>query len=505
MKKIFVLSFLLLFLTSLCYATDWYVSPTGAGNKDGTSQANAWAGFDDLDDETDGDGWSDIQPGDTLYMLDGTYTSSGANAVIDPPDNFDGSATGGYITIKALNDGKVTINGEGARKAVYLYQNDYIILKGFNAHNSDDVVIDISDCEHVQIKRVIAWDAPGNTTHSVFSIHNGCNTVLVEDCAAFGKGRKGFEPMSSNSSNGGGNITFRRCFARWEQCDYTGPKMAISACYNSDNVIVENCIATWDNQMGSSPSEARGCFSVDAGGTSTKILGSICFFLSSQNFYGSLYGFHYNDDNIEVKDCVFYNSDTSHSHRGIYIVTDTADSDTVEDCTAVGAQDSDYGNIHVYNISYPATDILSIDAQTGCGNCDRIDYACMYNNTTDCASGSVTNKITSNPQLTRFGRNILQADRSPVVDNEGSGGDTIGAVIRYRYVDGSLTSTLLWPWPMNQRIIDAMKQAGKAPIDVTRTVFELGGGTCPQVLYLNKGCDGSLTKACLNGKEVYQW
>jgi hypothetical protein len=50
-----------------------------------------------------------------------------------------------------------------------------------------------------------------------------------------------------------------------------------------------------------------------------------------------------------------------------------------------------------------------------------------------------------------------------------------GARICKRYKDGVLTSEPLWPWPMNQRIIDAMKQAGREPVDVTATIEKLFG------------------------------
>ena len=56
-----------------------------------------------------------------------------------------------------------------------------------------------------------------------------------------------------------------------------------------------------------------------------------------------------------------------------------------------------------------------------------------------------------------------------------------GVTILYRYEDGKLTDRPLWPWPMNQRILDAMKLAGYAhPVDVTKTVFGLAGGRVPK-------------------------
>jgi hypothetical protein len=44
-----------------------------------------------------------------------------------------------------------------------------------------------------------------------------------------------------------------------------------------------------------------------------------------------------------------------------------------------------------------------------------------------------------------------------------------------KYVNGKLTNEPLWPWPMNQRIINAMRQAGKAPVDVTKTMEQIFG------------------------------
>jgi hypothetical protein len=55
-----------------------------------------------------------------------------------------------------------------------------------------------------------------------------------------------------------------------------------------------------------------------------------------------------------------------------------------------------------------------------------------------------------------------------------------GATIMFRYENGKLTDKPLWPWPMNQRIIDAMKLAGyDDPVDVTKTIFGLAGGELP--------------------------
>ncbi|MGH7828200.1 MAG: hypothetical protein ACREQ7_23850, partial [Candidatus Binatia bacterium] len=50
-----------------------------------------------------------------------------------------------------------------------------------------------------------------------------------------------------------------------------------------------------------------------------------------------------------------------------------------------------------------------------------------------------------------------------------------GANLCKRYKNGGLTSEPLWPWPMNQRIINAMAESGRAAVDVTKTVESMLG------------------------------
>lgn len=73
MKKLNIFSlliFLLIFLwCGVAGATDFYVTPSACISTpacDGTTQDKAYAGFADLDDEVDGDGWTDIDDDDKL-------------------------------------------------------------------------------------------------------------------------------------------------------------------------------------------------------------------------------------------------------------------------------------------------------------------------------------------------------------------------------------------------------------------------------------------------------
>src|SRR5262245_47422996 len=76
-----------------------YASPNGTGSGLSSSQPFKIANF-----------WPLAKAGRTLCLLDGKYT--GSASMINPPQNLSGTASA-PITVRALNDGKVTINGQG--------------------------------------------------------------------------------------------------------------------------------------------------------------------------------------------------------------------------------------------------------------------------------------------------------------------------------------------------------------------------------------------------------
>ena len=63
------------------------------------------------------DFWSLAGPGKTLCLSDGTY--SGANSMINPPPGLSGNSSA-PITIQALNDGGVFIDGQFTRVPMHL-------------------------------------------------------------------------------------------------------------------------------------------------------------------------------------------------------------------------------------------------------------------------------------------------------------------------------------------------------------------------------------------------
>ncbi|MBN2494619.1 MAG: hypothetical protein JXR96_08530 [Deltaproteobacteria bacterium] len=116
-----------------------------------------------------------------------------------------------------------------------------------------------------------------------------------------------------------------------------------------------------------------------------------------------------------------------------------------------------------------------------------LDYMLYWNNGADFEGSAPAHYEVIDPGLTAGGCNILQvglgdAERPRVA------GEPVGAQIEHRYVDGVLTAEPLWPWPMNERIEAAMVQSGYDQLggldgtgqtDLTKVIFELGGGTLP--------------------------
>ena len=385
---------------------DYYASPTGTGN--GLSQSSPFkiSNF-----------WSKASPGKTLCLLDGTYR--GSDSIIDPPD-MNGTA-GNPITVRALNDGKASIDGQDVRRPVYIRYNDYFVLEGFNAHSSNAAVIEVLRSKHVIVRRVAAWDAAdGNDT-----IVNTWNSdhVLFEDIAAWGIGRKVIGAASQ-----GNNWTCRRCWGRWEGGHHIGPKSTIQLSYNNTGPTVENSISTWSGERmkqtytllcapGSTNSKCGRTYSnyevdqpmglfrttANAGVLNGILLGSLGYASRSDRFSGhSGVSFQGNVSALEVDNVAIHLDSIKYPNRHTFLLSNSS-SGEIGDSTSIG------GAGPTISDSWQQS---NVDIGT---NVDGI-----------------TNVYTS----------------------------STGARICNRYKDRVLTNEPLWPWPMDQRIKDAMIQSG---------------------------------------------
>lgn len=432
----------------------YYASPTGTGTGLTANSPFKISNF-----------WSVAQPGSTLVLLDGVYT--GANSMIDPPDNLSGTS-GSPITVRAMNDGMARIDGQGVRLPVTLSYNNWFVLEGFNANNSSGSVVSLGYSSNNIVRRVVAWDAGSTGDNNIFGVHHGTYNLL-EDVAGFGAGvRKTF-----SNSQGGDNTTFRRAFGRWEGADVQGPKKTFALSYNSYNALCENCIGTWDslgmpasynlmeyNGTQVSPTQSftnyqvqnpNGIFSHDAFDDS---------FLAAGNS---------DNPNIRIFGSIAYLKPDERYHNVPSPSRDWAGPVALE-IKGVQLKDS-------VSIIEPGSHTNIWNPYLGDVGVTGLNSA--QNSTFVGGEGAhINNKWTTTGNYISSNCSNITANGGNVVNHQGT--ITGGATVMKRYVDGVLTNDDLWPWPMNQRIIDAMTTAGytgEKIIDVTATINSLCGAT----------------------------
>ena len=205
---------------------EFFLSPDGDDSNSGISPGEAWATFEKA--------WSVMAPGDTLTLLDGVYYQS-----LSPTIR---GVSGNPITIRAQNDGKAIIDGQGVRIPVHLkgWQTGYVVIEGIVAKNSRADVFYLEGSDNNTLRRVSGYNANTDTNSHVITVWGDNN--LVEDCVAAGTGRKMIIMFK------GENNTIRRCLADWRQWDGRewhdcwpwGEGIEI---YSANNNIIENSIA----------------------------------------------------------------------------------------------------------------------------------------------------------------------------------------------------------------------------------------------------------------------
>jgi hypothetical protein len=410
---------------------DYYASPGGTGTGLSSSSPFKVSSF-----------WKVAAPGKTLCLMDGTYTDSAG--MIVPTWGLKG-ASGIPITIRALNDGKVLITGQGIRRPVKLTYNDWFVVEGINACCSNDTVFDLEYSNNNVIRRVAGWDA-ADTNTNIFGVHYGSYNLL-EDVAGWGTARKIF-----SGSQDGDYLTIRRAWGRWERSTVVGPKMTYTLAYNNYHLTCENCLGTWSGQgmpetyvlkdyNGATWTGAGantysnyavqapyGIFSIDgsAGDAGIRLLGSLAYIQSTDRFAPSQAVYLLKLDSVELKDT------TAYIQPGTYT--------SVMPFLLSGLQSPAVAT----NLS--ASDITAFGGKSS-----------YFNNQWQ------LNNVWSGPSAASYspGENIFNTTR--------------GANLCYQYQDGNPTSQPLWPWPMNQRIKDALVQSGRAPVDITATVQNFFG------------------------------
>lgn len=453
-------------------AATYYVSPTGNDSASGTSQSTPWATFNRS--------WQSLQPGDTLLLMDGTYYQSIAPNVRDgapnPAININDYQTypldhperiKNYIKVKAINDGKAIIDGQGARIPVSSgyapngwWVGSYYVIEGVVAKNSSESVFVIEN-SNVVIRRCSGYNANINGNDHVFLLYGYNN--LLEDCIAAGSGRKMILIIGAGA--GGGSSIVRRCFAAWQAwkganfCPGPWPWGDTIESYNSSNNIIENSIG-----YGKAPLNGINVFAQSgATAANNKVLGSVMI-KSGMNWDGSQ----------EVWPCPSpYNS-------GCPSCADFSSNDALRMGFHLGNADGSYVTDNLFqdvfawgNGGLGFNVSLRPIGSTNMNN--RLVRATLLNN----GVGNPIYAYIQNKSMTSEQRQLLSEIADSKIDGVAYNGGG-GARLIYRYVDGKLMdgtngqpAQQLWPWPMESRIKDEFAQElGVSNFSVTQAICE---------------------------------
>ena len=134
----------------------------------------------------------------------GIYT--GSESMISIPESFAGTVEK-PITIRALDPGKVTLDGQDSNRPINT-KGSYGVIQGVNAIRGDNENVMIRG-HHWLIKDLMTWNVGSNGDTN---IHLSGNDNTVEDCGSWGAARKSIAAGAA----GGDRNTVRRCWARWE-------------------------------------------------------------------------------------------------------------------------------------------------------------------------------------------------------------------------------------------------------------------------------------------------
>jgi hypothetical protein len=410
----------------------YYLSPRGNDGRAGT-QVAPWKTF--------AHAWEVLRPGDTLVLLDGTYTEE-TTGVLQP--NMRNGRPGKPITVKALHDGKVTIDGQQRAIPVKLGDNwgnggpfgDWYVVEGIVARNGLDSVVAVKGSHNV-LRRVSVYD--GDPDDNTLNLLLMGNENLVEDCVVAGTGRYMIDIF------GGSGNTVRRCFTMWQRwdgrhfCGVTWPNGNNIGIYNASGNTIENAIA-YGRSMTGIFIQAN---ADDAVANDNRILGSMAL-LQGRNYDGSVWRFGAaswppaprpgpTSDRFTARVCDDAVTDFANSTRSGFALWGQGELRNNLFRDVLAADNMGVG--------------ISVEKPYGPGPRNAwFDHVTAFDN----GAGAAPYEVQGGGNI-NLGTGGVRVTNSRI-ENSPWAAQGEGARLQHRYVDGRLTSEPLLPWPMERRI-----------------------------------------------------
>ncbi len=468
-----ILLTLLLMISGEAYAATYYIAPDGDNTGPGTSSA-PWATF--------AYAMLVLQPGDTLYLEDGTYSEQ-LNITASGTSNA-------YVTIRARNEGSAIVSTTYPESPLTVNNESYIEVDGINFRNSgvydksvncatdglgytDINGVDIKYSDHIILRRVTSNGCSGCNS-AVISLWYVTNSLL-EDCAGSGQGRVVLNMLDCS------NLTIRRCWLDW-----TGPSTGggdtpnVTQVYDSSNVLMENNIGVHTASNNVAFFNTWGHYSSISG---NKFYGNIGY-----NSNGLAAGGMFQDSadcGYVVSGTVFLNNvailNGGGGQAAMEINADPNNGTVFANNTFASPNSSGGGLLLKYSQSACSGQSAAVanvssnsflntssglegNSSTPSNYIDAHDYNNFYNmydgdgplyETAFIIPGYLnTNESQINPGYPAstygYGAYLMAPE---ALKGRGANGSNIGANVIYEYVDGTLTDAPLWPWPMENRIV----------------------------------------------------
>jgi hypothetical protein len=490
---VFLLALLVAFLPCAAGAagTTYYISPTGSDDNGGTTSEAPWQTF--------AHAVPNLTPGDTLVLLDGTYTLENSGYMnANCSENANSGTEGAPITLTAEHERRAWIKGDGSETPFTIRNCSYWNVNGVRASSADypdggDNVFAVLHSNHVQLRRLLLHHANRHQNSDCLQITMS-HHVLVEEVEAYSFHRHAISAYKSD------HITIRRSFVHARNAEDLPDGRGSHRCcqkggdegfsfYFTSNSIVENSISMHSEQL----SIISGVETVlgNPGGQNNKILGSISYkdlrpgFLQSRKFKdqenrpytGPAKNILYRDylivggqqidegaafalvvaQNMTIDGATWINLE---KHTPI-----SANPDTRElndrfflgcDRSEVGGCDYDVFNALFLNNAYREDGSLLFAPDR-----NKLDFLVAYSNawndeepgrgfvvSEDVSDGKGQYRHSTVEEPTGMGLGegecIVFVPKTSNMSRAGRGGSDIGANILYRFEDGALTETPLW-------------------------------------------------------------
>jgi hypothetical protein len=428
-------------------AATYYLSPSGNDANSG-AEASPWRTFSKA--------WQHVKRGDTLVLLDGVYNQILAPSVpaIDP-------ANPQYITIRAKNDGKATIDGRGVVVDNLMFlRGSHLVIEGLVLRNGNNALVRVEGRDHV-LRRLSLYEANTDLNSSGISVA-GAYDVLIEDVVIAGALRKGVVITR------GARVTVRRVFVWWSSwdgrdfCGISWPHGAALEIYDTSDHSFENVIgfsrAPW-YLIGLKQQNVIEPYKT----VNNKILGSISIH-AGRELDGTVV--RWPTERPQPTDC-HQTIDVHKNYQfrsGFWIAGPGIIRDNlVQDNLA-------YGNAGV-GLAFEASGTTGWDGKPSVSGNVLRRFTAMANGA-DNPDGSGGRWGGANTDVLQVDLDKFDAVEDSKIDrvfhswaNYPNGAKTVtsltggGARLRHRYVDGVLMDGSngkpaqdLWPWPMEQRI-----------------------------------------------------